>query len=287
MRGEQLEWAAFTGRTFSEYHDLGWIAKIHPDDLKDTLSAWEMAIAQRGKFTLEHRVARRDGEWRLCKVIALSTLSASGAVREWVGTHTDITEQRQADQQVLQAKIAAETANRAKSAFLASISHELRTPLNAIIGYSELMEQELQDSASAPLRADLVKVRNSGKHLLELINDLLDLRKIEAGRMDLYAEQLDIAYLVRDIANTVHPLMQKNGNRLEIKLSSQKGGMYTDRTKLRQCLLNVLSNAAKFTEKGLVEFTAEAAGNDMVFRIRDTGIGIEPHLAANLFEPFS
>jgi PAS domain S-box-containing protein len=287
MYGEQPEWAAFTGQSQADYQGFGWSAKIHPDDVNATLSEWRRAVAERGEFHMEHRVAREDGQWRLCKVVALPIRGANGSVLEWVGTHTDITEQREAEQEALRARIAAETANRAKSSFLASISHELRTPLNAIIGYSELMEEELQEAGLTPFLSDLLKVRNSSRHLLELIDALLDLRKIEAGRMDLYLEDFAIGELAAEIAETARPLMQKNGNAFSLRIAPNLGIMHSDATKIRQSVLNVLSNAAKFTEKGTITFCVDADGSDIVLQVTDSGIGIENDQVEKLFQPFT
>ncbi len=287
MHNEQPRWEAFTGQTFAEYQGLGWTAKVHPQDVPGTLAAWSEAVASRHKFVFDHRIQRADGQWRFCKVSALPIIDENLQVREWAGSHTDVTEQREAEQQAIRAQAAAEKANRAKSAFLASMSHELRTPLNSIIGYSEMLQEELQEGGHEPVAADLQKVLNSGKHLLGLINDLLDLRKIEAERMDLCVETVEIDELVAGLAETAYPLMQKKGNQLEVRVDKNLGVMYLDETKVRQSLLNLLSNAAKFTDKGKVTFEAAAEGNDVTFRVSDTGIGIAPEQAENLFQPFS
>ena len=287
MRGEQPGWSAFTGQTYEEYQGYGWSSAVHPDDAQGTVDAWERTVAKRGKFVFEHRVRRNDGEWRVCKINGVPILDANHEVREWVGTHTDITEQRAAEKQALDAKNAAETADRAKSEFLASMSHELRTPLNAIIGYSEMLQEELQEAGHTPFIADLEKVRNSGKHLLELINDLLDLRKIEEGRMDLNVEAIEIGDLAREVAGTAQPLMRKNANRFDVHVGPGLGTMRSDAAKVRQSILNLLSNAAKFTEHGMVTFDVEAEGDEIVFRIGDTGIGIAEDQVGRLFEPFS
>ena len=287
MRGEQPGWSAFTGQTYAEYQGYGWSAAVHPEDVQGTVEAWERTVAERGKFLYEHRVRRSDGEWRVCKISAVPILDRDAHVREWVGTHTDITEQRAAERQALDAKNAAETADRAKSAFLASMSHELRTPLNAIIGYSEMLQEDLQETGHTPLIADLEKVRNSGKHLLELINDLLDLRKIEEGKMELNVETVEIGDLVREIAETAQPLMRRNANRFEVKAAPGLGAMRSDAAKVRQSVLNLLSNAAKFTEHGTVVLGVEADSDEVVFRVVDTGIGIAEGQLGRLFEPFS
>ncbi len=287
MTGEQPGWSAFTGQTRNEYEGHGWSAKVHPEDVQPTIDSWMRAVSERRKFVFEHRVQRVDGAWRVCKINAVPILDDHGDPAEWVGTHTDITEQREAEQEAVRAKVAAEQADSAKSSFLASMSHELRTPLNAIIGYSEMLEEELQESGQAPYITDLRKVRNSGKQLLELINDLLDLRKIEESRMEVDPETIDLSELVKDISDTAHGLMQRNGNHFEVHVQPGIGAMHSDVAKVRQSLLNLLSNAAKFTERGRITLDVEADEREVVFRVTDTGIGISNEKWSKLFEPFS
>ena len=197
----------------------------------------------------------------------------------------------QARQSALEARDSAEAANRAKSAFLANMSHELRTPLNAIIGYSEMLEEDAQASGNAPFVSDLQKIRSAGKHLLGLINDVLDLSKVEAGKMKLFLETFDVAKVVEDVVATASPLMEKNGNTLVVHCAPRVGQLREDITKVRQVLLNLLSNAAKFTEKGTVSLDVtreeDVAGTWVVFRVRDTGIGMTPEQLGKLFQAFT
>lgn len=185
----------------------------------------------------------------------------------------------------------AESANRTKSAFLANMSHELRTPMNAIIGYSEMLAEEAEEAGQKDFLPDLQKIQSAGKHLLELINDVLDLSKIESGKMTVYCEDIDVAAMVRDIESTMLPTVQKNGNELAIEIPDDIGVMHSDLTKIRQTLFNLLSNAAKFTKAGKIKIVV---GNHLyrrrqfiTFTVSDTGIGIKPGQLDRLFEPFT
>ncbi len=198
---------------------------------------------------------------------------------------------RENEQELVRAKDAAEDANRAKSMFLAKMSHELRTPLNAIIGYSEMLQEESADIGQESFIPDLERIRGAGKHLLGLINDILDLSRIEAGKMTLYVETFDVADLVRDAASTVQPLIQKGANRLELDIGDALGTMNSDITKVRQCLFNLLSNASKFTANGTIGLRVRrevrSGGDGLSFVVSDTGIGITPDQLGRLFQPFS
>ncbi len=188
------------------------------------------------------------------------------------------------------ARTAAEAANRAKSAFLANMSHELRTPLSAVIGYSEMLEEEAEETGEKAMLADLGKIKSNAKHLLSLINDVLDLSKVEANKMEVYAETIEIADFVREVASTVGTLVAKKSNTLELDIPAGVGTMSTDATKLRQCLFNLIGNAAKFTERGRITLRVSrepAPGGDLIsFAVSDTGIGMSPDQLARLFQRF-
>ncbi|MGA7932445.1 MAG: CHASE4 domain-containing protein, partial [Kovacikia sp.] len=214
-------------------------------------------------------------------------------------------DRQQASLDLKTAKEAAERANQAKSQFLANMSHELRTPLNAIIGYSEMLQEDAADLGYSELAPDLEKVNGAGKHLLGLINDILDLSKIEAGRMELYLETFDLFPIVQEVISTIQPLVQKNDNKLIVNCPSDIGLMHADLVKLRQNLLNLLSNASKFTQQGSITLTIEKDDGSNLkdkkedfpsrldpsslihFTVSDTGIGITSEQVSTLFQAFT
>jgi signal transduction histidine kinase len=222
-----------------------------------------------------------------------------------------LVEEHKAREAAEEAKEAAEVANKAKSQFLASMSHELRTPLNAIIGYTEMVGEELEDLGAQELKPDLDKVVAAAKHQLSLVNDILDLSKIEAGKMTLFLEEFDVTKLVNEVAATVQPLVAKKSNTLEVNCPADIGVMIADQTKVRQTLFNLLSNASKFTERGVIRLTVSEKVSEwvsekfatkptpahsptdplthprlLVFSVSDTGIGMTPEQLAKLFQAF-
>jgi signal transduction histidine kinase/CheY-like chemotaxis protein/HAMP domain-containing protein len=208
--------------------------------------------------------------------------------RGTVAVYTDITELRQQNVELEQAREASEVANRAKSQFLANMSHELRTPLNAIIGYAEILQEDAADTGQPQFVPDLKKIEGAGRHLLGLINDILDLSKVEAGKMDVFIEEIDVPSLLSEVNAIIAPLAAKNSNALAIHSSEAIGSIRSDRTKLKQCLLNVLSNASKFTHDGNLVLTVERCERSMIrMTISDTGIGMNEEQLARLFQAFS
>jgi PAS domain S-box-containing protein len=225
------------------------------------------------------RRRRKDGTLVDVEVLGVPVV-VDGEQVGMMGLYHDITT-------LLAARRDAETANEAKSRFLAGMSHELRTPLNAILGYSEILQEDARDAGQDSAVADLEKIRLAGRHLLTLINDVLDLSKIEAGKMELFLETFEVRPLVEGVATTVAPLVEQHGNRLVLDVAPDVGRMRSDMTRVRQVLLNLLSNASKFTEKGTITLAARREGDDLELAVSDTGIGMTEEQLGRLFQAFA
>ena len=287
-------------------------ALIHPEDRPEVQAAFEGAIATGCSFCLDYRLAGPDER--------IVREQCERRNHYAIGTLQDITELKRSAE-LREAKEAAEAANRAKSAFLANMSHELRTPLNAIIGYSELLEEDAIDLGYDDFADDAKKIRGAGAHLLALIGDILDISKIEAGRVRFVPTQFSIVNLIDEIVLNVKPAIDNNASTLTLHCPDDIGMMHSDSTVVRQIVLNLLSNAAKFTADGAIDLTvehtkfedsalpevahrsctinglhAEEAGqvseasgqHDYIrFTVRDTGIGMNPEQLARIFKPFT
>jgi PAS domain S-box-containing protein len=249
------------------------------------------AFRERRDTSVELLSYRRDQTTYWNELAVSPVQDTAGRVTHFVGVLTDVSERKRGEEELRQAKEQAEAASRSKSTFLANMSHELRTPLNAIMGYSEMLQEEAVDVNAPGLVTDLEKIHGAGKHLLGLINDILDLSKIEAGKMDVYLETFAIDEMVENVVSTARPLIEKNQNTLEVHCPPDLGAMHSDLTKVRQALLNLLSNAAKFTEGGTITLDATKAREDdkdwIMLSVRDNGIGMTPEQVSKLFQPFT
>jgi signal transduction histidine kinase/DNA-binding response OmpR family regulator len=278
--------SAVPGRTFEEILrfliDRG-IANPEGQPAEDWIAA-RLERHRRAEGFFEQRFA--DGRW----VRISERRTPDGGT---VGVFADITEFKERQTELEAAKELADSANTAKSQFLANMSHELRTPLNAIIGYSEMLIEEAEDRKLEGFEPDLQKIRVAGKHLLGLINDILDFAKIEAGKMDVLVEPFEVGSLVAQVESTIAPLIARNENVLELVVAPGLGTMESDETKIRQSLFNLLSNASKFTKNGTITLAVrpvrgqDGNGDLIEYRISDTGIGMTPEQKARLFQAFT
>ncbi len=267
---------------------------VHPEDRDLVSEAIRASVDEGTTFSIEHRLVRRDGEERILLEQGELTFGMDGKPSKMIGATHDMTDRHRMEEDLRRATYEAEVANRAKSQFLTNMSHELRTPLNAIIGYSELLREEAEDDDNAAAVVDLGRISTAGKHLLSLVNEVLDLSKVEAGKTDLTIELFDVARLVDGVVATVMPLVGTNDNRVAVDCPDEIGTMRSDATKLRQVLFNLLSNSAKFTANGEVRIAVsrkdgnpETGSTDrLVFTVSDTGKGIAPDQVEAAFAPF-
>jgi len=270
---------------------------FRPDEMIEQSLARFISAEEAREFTAALREVVARGVTRNARMnprsasgeVIATTLNAS-ALRDpdgrVVGAIGILRDMRELDK----AREAAEIANRAKSQFLTNMSHELRTPLNAIFLYTQLLQEETRDLGLQGFVPDLQKIHAAAKQLLALISEVLDLSKIEAGKLELALETFGVSIMIREVAITIEPLAHRNANRLEVRCPDDIGTMYADQTKVRQSLLNLLSNACKFTERGTVrlQVARERAGRDwLIFRVSDTGIGMPAEHLPRLFEPFA
>ena len=268
-----------------------WLASVHPDDKQRCMDAVDMAFSGEAPYALEFRVCWPDGSIHWIKGNGRVFYNADGQPARILGTNYDITELKRVEEFLIDARRQAEAATVAKSRFLANMSHELRTPLNAIIGYSELLQEIAAESGHDSYGADLKKILGAGRHLLGLINDILDLSKIEAGMAELNLETIDLSNLIDEVTGTIQPLAEQSGNTLEVSLENAPARIETDQLKLRQILINLLGNAAKFTENGVISLEVRGETVDdrewLALVIKDTGIGMTPEQQIQAFEEFN
>jgi PAS domain S-box-containing protein len=286
MLGEQPGWSALTGQQVEQYQGFGWSAAVHPDDAQPTIDAWRAAVLARRPFIFEHRVRRHDAKWRRFSIRAIPLMDAHGAVREWVGVHIDVTEQREAERNLRETEMALREANRRKDVFLATLSHELRNPLAPIRNAASLLAKPAL-SSEAHERGRLIIVRQV-RHMASLLDDLLDVSRITRGVFVLKRSHVNLQSLLSEAVDTARPLIDAKRHTLNLDWPSTPIEVEADPTRLVQMATNLLTNAAKYTDAGgLITFTVRTEGEEILLCVRDTGIGLAPEMLTKVFEMFS
>ena len=268
----------------SSGQDLPNVGSIYADPAQQPIVRAKL-MAQGKLDDEEVQFKALDGSliWGLM-TMRIITYAGQPAIAAWI---YDITRQKETEAALAEARDAAQMANKTKEEFLANMSHELRTPLNAIIGYSQILGEEVEDIGHTELMPDLKRIESAGKHLLGLINDVLDLSKIEAGRMELYYEVVATQQIADEVRSIGAPLASARGNELIIDIEPGFTSLHTDFTKVKQCLLNLVSNACKFTENGQVRVRISKQSDWAIFSVSDTGIGMTEAQIGRLFQAFS
>jgi len=293
-------WQAYTGQTAEQVRGHGWLDAVHPDDRGEAEGRWRQAVRERGLYESEHRLRSASGDYRCFGCRAVPVVNPDGSVREWIGTCTDITERKEKER-LRKEKEAAEAASRAKSEFLARMSHELRTPLNAVIGMSKMLITQRFGVLNAKQADYLNDVTRAGEHLLALINDILDIAKVEAGRMELRAEGFALGDMVKSVLSTLRPLAEGKNLAVAFEPPGEDGEVAADPARFKQVLYNLLSNAIKFTPpEGRVTVrcqwvgcatrdappAAEAGASAVRVEVTDTGTGIAAKDQEKIWDEF-
>lgn len=271
-----------------------FMTMVHPDDREAVAGAVREALERNAGYSVEHRAILGDGSVRVVHERGELEFDEHGSPIHMSGTTHDITDLHETREELRAATLRAEDASRAKSRFLANMSHEFRTPLNAIIGYSEILKEDAMEQGQVESVADLERINSAGRHLLAMVNEVLDLSKIEAGKTELIIEQFDVREMVEDAVATVRSLVETNDNKLSLHCEKSLGRMEADPVRVRQMLYNLLSNAGKFTECGEIRVTVRrirepglpAPDGWIVIAVSDTGIGMRPDQIESAFEAF-
>ncbi|MES2744779.1 MAG: PAS domain S-box protein [Bdellovibrionota bacterium] len=282
-------WLDYTGLSQTQITREGWSTLFEPSEVAETTQIWKAASELKSAFSHELRIRRADGSyrWHLCR--AFPILDAHGQISEWFGTHTDIEEQKQLQNELLRAKQEAEEVSQMKSAFLATVSHEIRTPLSAIIGFSRLLVEESWSEEKMKEFAQ-ISLRN-GYALSRIIDDILDLSKVEAGKLEIAKSDISLQELLSEVVESLSVKAMEKGIGVSYRIEDTVPETFlSDPVRLRQILINIIGNAIKFTVEGEVQVSVQAEqkdiGRTLAIYVKDTGCGISEPNAQNLFQPF-
>lgn len=278
-------WCQISGLSEKEALGDGWLKAVHPEDREILKANWQMSARLGVSSTTDYRFLHPDGTITWVIGQAVPEINSQEQLVGYVGTITDITERKKMDD-LKAALIRAESADKLKSAFLATMSHELRTPLNSIIGFTGILLQKLVGPLSAEQEKQLTMVQGSAQHLLELINDILDISKIEAGQVVVFPETFDMGMIVRQSIEKILPLAGRKGLTITSELTPNLIEINSDRRRVEQILINLLNNAVKFTDEGEVRVECEIQDEWLLTRVIDTGIGIKREDLEVIFKPF-
>ncbi|MEB3312062.1 MAG: PAS domain-containing protein [Snowella sp.] len=280
-------WSRITGRETQAAFGQGWIDTLHPDDRERVLSVWNEQFTQLGYYQAEARCLRPDGTIRWYYGQALPERTANNTIIGYIGTLTDITERKRYEAELTETNAQLARATRLKDEFLANMSHELRTPLNSVLGMAESLQDGVFGEINPRQWEALNLIERSGRHLLELINDILDLAKIEAGKLELQCEFVSVSQLCESSILFVQHLAFSKQIHLQTQITQPLDPVWLDERRMRQVLINLLSNAVKFTPTGgNVTLAVHLEYTEILFSVIDTGIGIHPQDLDKLFQPF-
>ena len=283
MRGPQPGWSSYTGQSEEEVEGYGWSAAVHPEDAQPSIDAWSHAVAARSKFVFEHRVRRRDGVYRWFAICAVPVLEPDGTIREWVGLHRDVDDQKRRGEALAQARIAAEQANSAKDDFLAMLGHELRNPLSPIMTAIHLLK--LRSGAGTAREVEVIERQT--EHLTRLVDDLLDVSRITRGKVTLNRDSVEMADVVAAAIEMASPTLENGRHQLITNVPTQGLVVDVDRVRMAQVVGNLLTNAAKYTPAGgRITLSVERDGGDVVLKVQDNGVGISADLLPRVFDLF-
>lgn len=286
MKGEQPGWSQLTGQTVDEYADYGWANAVHPDDALPTIEAWNAAVAEKRLFVFEHRVKTVQGEWRLFSIRAVPVLGPDGEIEEWVGVHTDITEERRQKEELR--RLAAELSHlsQRKSEFLAVLAHELRNPLAPIRTGLDLMG--ISSENPAVLNRARKMMERQVNHMVHLIDDLLDIARITSGKVELQQKTVRLDEITSIAIEASTPIFQASSHSFSTFLPDEAVYINADPVRISQVLINLLTNAAKYTPHGgAVTLAAQCDGQNVIISVTDSGMGIPKEAIGSVFDMFS